>query len=135
MINQIIIQPSQFLILTRLPFLPVCSRSNSFNCINSRGTGPFCALCNNRIYKDGHSFNNLRNKSWNIFPHRSWIIVYLPENHLHISRRAPTPNTSVNISVTGGWDKIITMTRLEFHLLGRGGKGSEKIIYVQFYII
>ena len=49
----------------------------------------------------------------------------IPEYHFHILGPAPPAHPPLHVSVTGGGDEVVALTRLELHLLGGGGEGSE----------
>ena len=60
----------------------------------------------------------------------SW---YLPEYHFHIPSLAPAPNPPPHVSVTGGRDEVVALTRFEFHLLGWRGKRPEIIFFNKYF--
>lgn len=58
--------------------------------------------------------------------HDSFVSIFShSENHFHILSLAPTSNPPLHISVTGGGDEVVTLTRLELHLLRRRRKRPE----------
>ena len=49
-------------------------------------------------------------------------IKYSPEYHFHVPCGAPAPHPPLHVSLTGGGDEVVTLTRLELHLHRRRGK-------------
>lgn len=47
------------------------------------------------------------------------------EYHFHVLGSAPPSYCSLHVSVAGGGDEVVALTRLELHLLGGRGEGSE----------